>query len=224
MYIQELQAGVRVQILPMGNTDTLGFMCKVRGVSSRNMEVVTHAPMEKGEKIEMEQGSRFTLRIIGDNVIFQYNCIFIEALLMEGFHVTKFKLFDGGQRIQRRSSFRFECSLPVKFNIIVSDSDEPSTDDSQKEGLVVDVSAGGARIHANLELKVGDMLNLSLKLDDDEVITFGEVRMKRALDKGSKLAYQYGISFTMLSEKDQERIIRHMTKLQREKLKKANPR
>lgn len=217
MFIEQLKSGARVQIQRAGDSPTGGYMCKVEVVLHAKKEVLIHAPIEQGRLVRLRTGERFTLRLLTENSTFNYRAELLGYTDVDGFDVLKFRLEDGGQKVQRRSAFRFNCALGISYSIIYSSGQQ-----SEREtGLVIDLSAGGAKIYSDKKLSIGYLLNIDLQLGDDLVVAFGDVRTSMELPRDSRYAYQYGIRFSMMPEADQEAIIRYMYKMQREQLKKA---
>lgn len=220
MFISQLKSGSRVQIQKPGESGNEGYMCKVEIVLPSSEEVLVHAPISQGKMVILPRGGTFNLRLLTDNAEYRFSAILVSYTDIDGFDAIRFKLTSSGDKVQRRSAFRFNCSLNVQFSVI-SQSGQQS---DREDGLIRDLSAGGTKIFTNKSLRVGDLLNISLQLGQDLVVAFGDIRTKNELPIESKFAYQYGIRFTMMPETDQEKIIRYMYKQQREALKKARPR
>lgn len=220
MYIEQLKSGARVQIQKPGDGHTGGYMCKVEVLLSERKEILIHAPVENGRLVRLRPGEKFILRLLTENANYNYNATLLAYTDVDGFDVLKFRVDDGGEKVQRRSAFRFSCAIKSSFSIIYSSGQQSERDD----GLVIDLSAGGAKMYSDKKLSIGYLLNIDLQLGDDLVVAFGDVRTAMDLPRESKYAYQYGIRFTMMPEADQEMIIRYMYKMQREELKKARPR
>jgi len=220
MFIDQIKPGARLQIQRPNDGPNEGFMCKVEVVLPDVKEVMVHAPISQGRIVKLPQGGVFNLRLLTDNAAYKYGAVLAAYTDIDGFDVIKFKLTTGGDKVQRRSAFRFNCSLNVEYSV-VSQSGQQS---DREVGLVRDLSAGGTKIYTEKSLRVGDLLNIGLQLGDELVVAFGDVRTKTDLPRESKYPYQYGIRFTMMPESDQEKIIRYMYKEQREALKKARPR
>ncbi|MCL2216051.1 MAG: PilZ domain-containing protein [Defluviitaleaceae bacterium] len=220
MFIEQLKSGSRVQIQKPGDGHTDGYMCKVEVLMTDKREVLIHAPVSQGKPVRLCPGEKFVLRLLMENSTFRYKAELLGYTDVDGFDVLKFRLEDGGEKIQRRSAFRFNCALEVSFSIIYSSGQQ-----SEREtGLVIDLSAGGAKIYSDKKLNVGYLLNIDLRIGDDLLVAFGDVRTLTELPRESKYKYQYGIRFTMMPESDKEVIIRYMYKMQREELKKARSR
>ena len=220
MFIDQIKSGLRVQIQQPGDGPNDGYMCKVEVALPEAKEILVHAPVSRGRLVDLPKGVRYSLRLLTDNAIFKYNAAMLGYTDVDGFDVVKFHIIDGGEKVQRREAFRFNCALPVTYSIIFSSGEQSDWE----EGLVRDLSAGGVKMYSQKKLQLQDLLNISLQLGEDLVVAFGDVRTKRELGKDSKFAYQYGVRFAMMPESDKERIIRYMYKEQREQLKKARPR
>jgi len=220
MFIDQLKSGARVQIQQPGDAPNSGYTCKVEVLVPSKREVLIHAPVERRRLVPLRVGEKFVLRLLSENATYCYNAVLAAYADVDGFDVLRFRLEGNGEKIQRRSSFRFVCALRVSYAVIYSSGQQSERD----EGLIIDLSAGGAKMYSNKKLSAGYLLNVELQLGDDLVVAFGDIRTVTDLPKSSKYAYQYGIRFTMMPEPDQEVIIRYMYKMQREELKKARPR
>jgi len=220
MFIEHLRSGSRVQIQKPGDGPRDGYMCRVEVLMPTTREVLVHAPMEGGRLVRLRVGEKFVLRLLTDNATFCFKAELAAYTEVDGFDVVRFKLTDSGEKIQRRNAFRFNCAIPVSYSIIYSSGQQSE----RESGLVIDLSAGGAKMYSSKKLNTGYLLNLDLQIGDELVVAFGEIRTALDLPSSSKFKYQFGIRFTMMPEADQEKIIRYMYKMQREALKKARPR
>ncbi|MCL1884548.1 MAG: PilZ domain-containing protein [Defluviitaleaceae bacterium] len=220
MYLELLKSGARVQIQRPTDGPNDGYTCKVEVLLPESRVVLVHAPVEQNKPVYLKIGGNLTLRLLTDGAIYRFNVLMMSYGDVDGFDVVKLRILDEGEKIQRRSAFRFNCGIPVTYSVIYASGQQAE----REEGLVSDLSAGGAKIFTNKSLHTGYLLNISIPLGEGMVVAFGDVRSKTDLPQGSKFSYQYGIRFVMMPEADQEQIIQFMYKMQREMLKKARPR
>lgn len=220
MYVEYLKSGSRIQIQRPNDSPTGGFMCKTEVLLLEKREVLIHAPVEGSRHVELQAGGKFTLRLLSDNAIYRFSATMVSFGTVDGFDVARFRIDDDGEKIQRRSAFRFNCVIPVTFALIYTSGQQSE----REEGIITDSSAGGAKIFTNKNLHVGYILNILLPLGENLLVVFGDVRTRTELSRNPKFNYQYGVRFSMMPESDQEQLIRFMYKLQREELKKARPR
>ncbi|MDR0271796.1 MAG: PilZ domain-containing protein [Clostridiales bacterium] len=220
MYIEYLKSGARVQIQRPVDGPAGGFMCKIEVLIPEKRQVLVHAPVERNRLVELKIGGNLMLRLLTDNAIYNFKATMVAYAEIDGFDVVRLSIDDDGEKVQRRSAFRFNCAIPVTFSAIYSSGQQAE----REEGVATDLSAGGAKIFTDKSLHTGYLLNISIPLGEGLVVAFGDVRTRTELPDGSKFAYQYGVRFSMMPESDQEQIIKFMYKNQREELKKARPR
>lgn len=220
MYIEYLKSGARVQIQRPHDDPNGGFMCKIEVLLADAREILVHAPAEGNRPVKLEIGGPLTLRLLTDNAIYRFKATMRAHSTVDGFDVVRIRINDDGEKIQRRSAFRFNCAVPVTFAVIYTSGQQAE----RGIGIITDLSAGGAKIFTDKNLQVSTLLNISITLGEELVVAFGDIRSKSELPRGSKFEFQYGIRFSMMPESDQEIIIKYMYKMQREELKKVRPR
>ena len=220
MFIDHLKIGSKVYLHRRGDTSSGGILTRVELLMPEKQEVYVYAPKVSGHPVQLSTEEAYYLRLITDSSIYRYRVKFLKHGDIDGFEISCFKLMDGGEKTQRREAYRFNLNTMVVFSVVYKDGNQ-----SEKiDGMIVDLSAGGAKIFSDRKVSKGELLLIDLMLDDDQIIAFGDVRTAGDLPPRSRYAYQYGVRFAMMAESDQERIIRFMYKKQREELKKANSR
>jgi len=177
--------------------------------------ILIHAPLDKGQRIRLVERNVYGLRFISGEAQVNFDAKFMQREKIEGFEMLRFFLITDGEKVQRRNSFRFVCSIPITFNL-VEDNGEQS---KRTEGLVRDLSSGGIKMITTMNIPSGSLLRIDLFLDDDYVMVFGHVLMAKHVPENVKYPYQYGIKFEVLPESDEERIVRYVYNEQRKLLK-----
>ena len=220
MYIDMLKPGTKVLLQKRGDGPGEGVSTRVDHLGPDGKTVFVYALSDGRGLYRFDKGETYFLRLLTSRSTFRYKVNFEDYDSIDGIKLVKFKLLDEGEKIQRRAAFRFTCAQPVSFTVIYTSGSQSEPE----EGLLIDLSAGGAKIYTNKDMNISYLINITLDLDDELVIAFGDVRMKEKLPIKSKYAYQYGIRFAMMPESDQEKIIRYMYKKHREELAKASSR
>ena len=220
MYIDQLKIGTRVYLHKRGDVTSGGIPTRVEQLVREDKIVYVYTPKTNGHKVSLRGDEQYYFRLIADNSVYRYMVGFLSHDELDGFDVTLFKLLDGGEKTQRRNSFRFNVAKMIVFSVVYSSGNQSE----KAEGLLVDLSAGGAKVYSDRKMNIGYLLNIDLQLDNESITTFGDVRSANELPRGSRFAYQYGIRFPLITESDQEKIIRFMYKKQREDLRKAKSR
>jgi len=217
VYIDYFKSGVRVQIQRPSDSPAGGFVCKVEDFVPEKREVLVHTPVENNRPVELNAGDRLSLRLMSDNAIYCFKATLVAHTDVDGFDVVRIHIDDDGEKIQRRSAFRFNCAIPVNFSVIYTSGQKAE----REQGVITDLSAGGTKIYTNKSLPMGTLLNISIPLGDELIVALGSIRSKVDMPEKSKFTYQYGVRFAMMPESDQEQIIQFMYKMQRNELRKA---
>jgi c-di-GMP-binding flagellar brake protein YcgR len=114
-------------------------------------------------------------------------------------------------RTQRRNYVRFPVNLPIFFQLVGPDGDTLPDGEVVRQGRTVDISGGGLQIVAMSPPDREDTVLITLKLDDNnprELQLSGDVSWV-VQDDWSKNT-RFGVSFTDISEVEQERIISYI--------------
>jgi c-di-GMP-binding flagellar brake protein YcgR len=221
VFIEQLKAGTKVRVLLQEESVADGYLCKIIKLIPEKRQVFIHAPVENDKTVELEAGTELVIKLMTDNASYNFKASLMAYTEINGYDIVRLQIVNDGEKVQRRSAFRFNCSIPTTFKIIYTDGQQAE----DEEGLVTDLSAGGTKIFANKSIPEGSLLNISLPLGEDtNIVAFGDIRLKLSTPDNAKYAYQYGVRFTMMPEADQELIIKYTYKMQREELKKARPR
>ena len=225
MFTSRLKSGEKVYLHKWGDNDSKGVLTRIEIHLPSKNEVVVWSPQISGRIMNLNTETFYDLRMFAETSEYRFKVKFIEHDEAGGFATSRFKLMHDGEKILRRDAFRLNLEAMVVFSIILEDGHQSEKD----EGKLVDLSVGGVKINTNREIEKGELLNISLQLDTEMVIAFGDVRYAGIAPppqrrNQTKYAYEYGISFVMLTDSDQEKIIRYVYKKQREEIKNANAR
>jgi PilZ domain len=114
------------------------------------------------------------------------------------------------KRIQRRRFFRIPTSFKVEVTV-------EGRDETPQSLETRDLSAGGCSILATASIENGEILGLSLDLDDGNppLVCKGKVCRCRPLEKG---LFDWGIAFHDLTEQDTDRMVPVLLELARNKV------
>ncbi len=124
-------------------------------------------------------------------------------------------------RIQRRENIRLELVKDIFYSdnefLLKYDFSEGKTKDKLKEidkylkeGLMLDLSAGGMRISVRENFQMGEKLVLIIPFEDGDMVLKGEIVYKEINLIPKNTVYLYGMRFIDIEEGQQENIIRHL--------------
>ena len=140
----------------------------------------------------------------------RYKAAILNYLSKNKDHFLQFKLLDEGEKIQRREFFRLSCQIPTEFKPLKKNNfcrQKPS--EPHHEGLICNLSAGGLKLMTNLKMEEKDSILIPFSLGGDDFRLTGEIRTKYGKSAVSK-QFQYGVIFDDISEKDQDKISKHL--------------
>ncbi|WP_125152190.1 flagellar brake protein [Clostridium rectalis] len=125
-------------------------------------------------------------------------------------------------KIQRRNFVRVPLVINVCCGLLNKDLDFKNIGDNQIEffdAFSIDMSAGGIKIATERNIKIGDILMITLPLKN-EVLTLKckAVRIDRDFNNNKNLC---GLTFMDLENKTREKIIKMLFQIMREQRKKA---
>lgn len=131
------------------------------------------------------------------------------------------------QRIQRRQDVRIPISIGIlhtsnKFLLKAYETSKKEDllingERYLREGIMADISAGGCKFSCYDNLPLGSILLLVFNLGNDTFINKAVVLHKELKVVSNKTLYTYGLKFKDISEKDKEKIIRHIFQMMRKK-------
>lgn len=145
-------------------------------------------------------GIHVRLRYTGDAALFWFDTVIIRQTF-DGIRLVGLAEPHRVFRAQRRGHVRLEISLPVRYRVL-------GTQEIHR-GRTLDLSAGGMAFFGDLYLCRGT--SLEVKVDMRESGAFaaeGEIVWARPMDLGSKRRFQFGLRFTDIDERTQDRIMR----------------
>lgn len=117
------------------------------------------------------------------------------------------------KRIQRRNFVRLNARLKVISNIL---DDDMHVSDQSFAAKTIDISGGGLLFGCDVELKVGQVLEATIYLNDNETVkAIGQVVRVIENSANSKEKYSVGFEYTNIKECDRDKIVRYILAQQR---------
>ena len=111
--------------------------------------------------------------------------------------------------VQRRNYFRLVCSVPASLKTITRSDTGRIIQGPPHETTICNISGGGVRLLASFPLEQDEKILLTFKLLDEILILTGDVRIVY-YNPEAELPYQFGVMFTGLSDKDQDKIFKYI--------------
>lgn len=153
----------------------------------------------------------------GDTYVFRAEAA--ERVDEAGILMLKVRPVSPIQKIERRSFFRMECELGIRYRVV-----QPTLPDEERESYINsrtrDISGGGVCMKTGEQLEAGSIVEAFLTLD--RTIRFiGMVVRCIAVRDAGRISYETGIEFKTIENKDREKIISYVFETQRDRLKRG---
>lgn len=189
------------------------YLTRVMDINDKAIKIM--APSYKGEVVPLRINTPLAVIYIGDKAMYAFYSVILERFKdpIPGFVI---KLPKNVERIQRREFVRLEITLKFRYRILDQELITDELDESaefDKEGYVIDLSAGGVRFYSKEKLEKNASLIIKFDIDEfanDEFLA-NVVRVKQ-----KELGYEIGVAFESLSPVIQDRIISWIFDKQRE--------
>ena len=224
MFTNHLKSGEKAYLHKWGDNGSKGILTRIEHHKADNKELHIWPPKVNGSVARLSTDHFYEVRLFGETAEYRYKVKFIKHDEVDGFPISRFKLMHDGEKTLRRDAFRLNLDTMVMYSVVHNDGNQSE----KAEGRVVDLSSKGVRILTNQELDKGELLNLSIQLDNELIIAFGDIRFSAEApppptrvsgkNRQPRYTYQYGISFIMLTDSDEEKVIQYICRRQRDEL------
>ncbi len=197
------------------------FHSKVCDIRSEE-EIEIEMPMEKGKLILLPVGKEYDLCFYTSSGLYQCYSVVRDRYKTNNMFILVMELTSGLRKFQRREYYRFNCILDMKCRVL-SDEEKESyvsrsvefmdTDLTLEDGVIVDISGGGARFVSSKQYDANEkiLFKFSLKIDDrpQQFKIVGRV-VKSNLKEGTSKKYENRIKFLSIDSREREDIIRYI--------------
>lgn len=234
MEIFELRPGTPVEFtIASSNSDVENnidedrsvYISSVFGVT-KNEEIIFHIPTRKGHIVTIPMNVPFNAVFNTRRGMFQLTGEITKRGKLENFPVYVFEPATELSKVQRRDYYRFDCLIGVKIlpipedvaflpnMVLVEDDLEKygNTYGAPVEGNILDISGGGAKIHAKTDIETDRYMYVSFRLKSSSVSeTINVIAKKiRSTYKEDLRVYEHRIEFLFKEPEDRETIIKYI--------------
>ena len=163
MLIKEMELGRKLEIQVERDGYHYRLVSKVEGTAEGSVAV--SAIVAKGRMFHFEEGDDVTIIYRGRERMWKWEHVKTGLARLEGETVHTFSSRAVGQVYNRRDSFRVsigESLLMCKVEYLQSEDGEDQETTTPFEGLLSDLSVGGAGLYTNAELELDDIVGFDM--------------------------------------------------------------
>lgn len=227
MISKYLKPGDRLEIETISKRATRGNDETKKTYQSEIYEIMSEdqiqiaMPMEQMKVILLPVDGEYSLCFYTSSGLYQCIGRVVERYKSNNLFVLVMELVTGLQKYQRREYYRLNCILDMKSKVIEESEFTKSpdqlifmdTDLTFDNGVMVDISGGGARFISKAEYQDGSLIrfNFSLFVNGalNEYKLIGKVLKSRELENKPN-NYEHRVMFVNIMNDDRESIIRYI--------------
>ena len=178
-------------------------------------------PTEKTKLILLPVGEDFDLCFYTAKGLYQCYARVRDRYKTSNVYILEMALTTNLRKFQRREYYRFNCVLDMKARGLSHDEEKQITEHEVEfidtdmlldDGVIVDISGGGARFISNSKYEVDSLILFKFKLDiDDSSRDYSLIGKVVASDRPeARDSYENRIKFVGIKNKDRESIIKYI--------------
>lgn len=200
----------------------------------RSEEIIEiEMPMEKGKLILLPVGGEFDLCFYTSSGLYQCYSVVKDRYKSRNIYILVMELTSGLRKFQRREYYRFNCILDMKCRALSDEEQEAyvsrsveflDTDLTLEDGVIVDISGGGARFVSDhrYEENAKVLFDFTLNMDDkpQKFSIVGRI-IKSNPKEGVPDKFENRVKFLSLDSHKREDIIRYIFEEER-KIRRRN--
>jgi c-di-GMP-binding flagellar brake protein YcgR len=187
---------------------------------------VIAAPIYEGKVVPLEIGTLIDVyfikkagRLIGLN---KFSAEVRGRSIVDNLHILLVRKLGEIVRIQRRSYFRLDVLLEVRYRVVQYFDGEYDIETPYKRTLATDLSGGGLSLILEDKLEKDSIIEGEIFSGQPERISFlGRTRRCERMLTDSRYKYLAGIEFTEIGDSSRERVIRYVFNEQRKLINKG---
>ena len=215
MFTLRINQGDSVEISPVSQIKEFNsFTGTVEMIDMPKIQI--QSAFSKKDQKRMSETRLFWLCFNKD--LIRYKASFNRCLSKRGAQYIEFRLQDEGEALQKRNFYRHSCDISTVFTLLETNETGQITVKDSYNGVINNMSGGGIKLHSEIKLSVKDSIIVHLKLDDENLLLFGEIRVKYINSAGDQ-QHQYGVMFSNISDADQDKIIKFLFRQQNSRVK-----
>ena len=209
----KISSGDLIEIKQLNQKDaTMPYLSVVESFDNIDT-VLVNSPISSRTFVKLPQTGIYLIRFISKKGIFSTYAL-IKNYVIEGtLQFTEFKLFGKSKQIQQRNYFRLQYLNEFNFHMRKKGETGLQFSDETQNGIIRDLSGGGIKFVAAINLHKYDIIKFNLQIEDKNYELIGEIILK-TFNLNSVYPFTYGVMFFGLSEAERDKIILFIHKRQ----------
>ncbi len=199
-------------------------------------------PIERGKIIPLTVGEKYIICFFTDKGLYQCKAVITARYKEQNIYILEVQFLSELEKYQRRQFYRLECNLYIKYHIIteaeiilsnqltkndfLNKADEETCYEAliacQKvwnEGIITDISGGGARFISDTQLDIANPILLDIKLYDNKshIIQVKVISSNKMANRPN--FFEHRVQFNDIASEEREAIIKFIFEEERRQRK-----
>ncbi len=190
-------------------------------------------PQEKGKLLLLHLESVYRMQFVSETGMYECNGKVVDRYKTDNVYVVVMDIVSALKKIQRREFYRLNCLLDAGIHILTDEElmtgdlgkiveAQKTTPAEYEEGVIVDISGGGARMVTDCDVPEGTYILIKFQIDfKDNTVNYDllarTVTRRSLLNR--KKRYELRVEFEQLSNHLRESLIKYIFEEERKKRK-----
>jgi len=223
MNYQQIGLGTKIELkLYNEDGDKLPpvLISQYEAYDEENNVVVIHAPFYEGNMYPVYQYMVMDVIFSEEKDTYVFKAKAVQRFKKDDIVMLKVKPITPITKIQRRSFFRVDCFIDVRYRVFDKAIPEDKIMGKFSKAKTKDISGGGICMFTDVRLDKSSYIEAFIELDK-EIRFIGEVVRSHVLRDRGRLLYETGVKYKKIENRDREKIISYIYEIQRDRLKRG---
>jgi c-di-GMP-binding flagellar brake protein YcgR len=209
MLSKDINIGDKIEITLKGDKSRIiVHMSQIMDIIDEN-KLICALPIFSGSLVKMSLNIDYFFLMFTSNGMIRYEAKIVKIYKDGNLNLMNVLIESDGEREQRRSHYRLNRNLPVKFSTMIEDGANFESIVEMYDGVTKDISGNGIRFVANDKMPSGAKFRCVLLIDDEPFIAIAKL-LYTANIRSSTHKYQYRAEFLSILPNEQERLIKYI--------------
>lgn len=231
MNLKQIAIGTKIEISPIVNGSDMEisnhrYVSQVLDITDDEMIKVA-VPIHKGKIIILSVNYEYDVCFFTSSGMYRCQANIIDRYKSNNILIMTMELTSPLSKYQRREYYRLDCLIDMKYVSLESDSIDDvevwnvlDKEESEVEGVIVDISGGGTRFVSEEKLEENHFIimlfNLHINGEDKKFTLIGQVISSKRLENRIG-QFEIRCKFIRMNKVDREAIVRYIFEQERRK-------
>lgn len=196
------------------------FTSRFEGAAGRD-EAYIAAPIAEGAVFAVRPGRHIVVYAQDGNTFYRFRARVAQGIMRDGRPALRIARLSDIDAAQRRSFYRFRCSIDFKYRVITNFKDE--SDKPYLEGRTTDLSGSGLGFASDEAIEPERRIELVIKPEKKSIYLIGAVKkcVRPAGENAERAPYNIGVLFIDIEEWQRDIIVKYIFNEERRQIKNA---